>query len=166
MAKPLISVLIDTYNQQHYIEQAIVSVLEQDFPARDMEVVVVDDGSTDSTPSIVQKFVPRVRHSRLQNGGQAEAYNASFPELKGQIVSFLDGDDWWAPQKLTAVAEAFEANPEAAEVGHGFFEVRGTESAKEMFVPAKTCWLDLKSAESARLADAGLTLLGTSRLSV
>ena len=58
MTKPHISVLIDTYNQERYIEQAIVSVLEQDFPREEMEIVVVDDGSTDSTPSIIQKFVP------------------------------------------------------------------------------------------------------------
>ena len=58
MTKPHISVLIDTYNHERYIEQAIVSVLEQDFPREEMEIVVVDDGSTDSTPSIIQKFLP------------------------------------------------------------------------------------------------------------
>ena len=62
MTTPRISVLIDTYNHERYIEQAIVSVLEQDFPAREMEIVVVDDGSTDSTPSIIQKFLPRLRY--------------------------------------------------------------------------------------------------------
>jgi glycosyltransferase involved in cell wall biosynthesis len=166
MTKPYISVLIDTYNQERYIEQAIVSVLEQDFPAEDIEIVVVDDGSTDGTAAIIQKFVPRVRYIQLKNGGQASAYNATFPELRGRIVSFLDGDDWWAREKLTAVADAFETNPEIAEVGHGFFEVCGTAPPREMFVPAATCRFDLSSIASARLANAGLTLLGTSRLSV
>src|ERR1700739_271726 len=101
MAEPLISVLIDTYNHERYIEQAIVSVLEQDFPAGEMEIVVVDDGSTDGTPSILQKYLPSVRYIRLPNGGQASAYNACLPELRGRIVSFLDGDDWWVPGKLT-----------------------------------------------------------------
>ena len=64
------------------------------------------------------------------------------------------------------MAEAFERNPGIAAVGHGFYEVRDNEPAREMFVPAKTCLLDLSSVEAARLADAGLTLLGTSRLSV
>ena len=166
MTTPRISVLIDTYNHERYIEQAIVSVLEQDFPAKDIEIVVVDDGSTDGTAAIIQKFVPRVRYLRLKNGGQASAYNATFPELRGHIVSFLDGDDWWAREKLTAVADTFETNPEVAEVGHGFFEVRGTEPPREMFVPSATCRFDLNSVASARLANAGLTLLGTSRLSV
>jgi len=166
MTTPHISVLIDTYNHERYIEQAITSVLEQDFPAEQVEILVVDDGSTDRTPEIVGKFVPRVRYLRKENGGQASAFNVSIPELHGRIVSFLDGDDWWAKEKLTAVAEAFERNPEVAAVGHGFYEVRDDEPPREMFVPAKTCRLDLTSVEAARLADAGLTLLGTSRLSV
>src|SRR5580704_18442145 len=166
MTTPRISVLIDTYNQERYIEQAIMSVLEQDFPAEEVEILVVDDGSTDRTPEIIGKFVPRVRYLRKENGGQASVFNACLPQLHGRIVSFLDGDDWWAKEKLSAVAEAFEGNPGVAAVGHGFYEVRDTEPAREMFVPAKTCLLDLNSVEAARLADAGLTLLGTSRLSV
>src|ERR1700747_2690422 len=166
MTTPQISVLIDTYNHERYIEQAIVSVLEQDFPVRGMEILVVDDGSTDRTPEIVKKFVPRVRYLRKENGGQASVFNACIPELHGGVVSFLDGDDWWAKKKLASVAEAFERNPEIAAVGHGYYEVRDDEPPREMFVPAKTCRLDLTSVEAARLADAGLTLLGTSRLSV
>jgi glycosyltransferase involved in cell wall biosynthesis len=166
MTTPHISVLIDTYNHERYIEQAIVSVLEQDFPAEEVEILVVDDGSTDRTPEIVGKFVPRVRYLRKENGGQASAFNVSIPELHGRIVSFLDGDDWWAKEKLTAVAQAFERNQEIAAVGHGFYEVRDEEPPREMFVPARTCRLDLTSVEAARFADAGLTLLGTSRLSV
>ena len=166
MKTPLISVLIDTYNQERYIEQAIVSVLDEDFPAEEMEILVVDDGSTDRTPEIVNKFVPRVRYLRKENGGQASAFNVCIPELHGRIVSFLDGDDWWAEKKLAAVAEAFERNPEIAAVGHGYYEVRDDEPPREMFVPAKTCRLDLTSVEAARFANAGLTLLGTSRLSV
>jgi glycosyltransferase involved in cell wall biosynthesis len=166
MKTPLISVLIDTYNQERYIEQAVVSVLEQDFPAEETEIVLVDDGSTDRTSEIANKFVPRVRYLRKENGGQASAFNACIPELHGRIVSFLDGDDWWAKEKLAAVAEAFQQNPEIAAVGHGYYEVREDEPAREMFVAAKTCRLDLTSVEAARFANAGLTLLGTSRLSV
>jgi len=166
MRTPHISVLIDTYNHERYIEQAIVSVLEQDFPREEMEIVVVDDGSTDNTPSIIKKFLPQLRYIRKNNGGQASAFNAAIPELRGSIVAFLDGDDWWTKQKLSVIAETFEANPKIAAVGHGFYEVQDTAPAREMFVPAKTCLLDLSSVEAARLADAGLALLGTSRLAV
>jgi glycosyltransferase involved in cell wall biosynthesis len=166
MTTPLISVFINTYNQEQYIEQAILSVVEQDFPATEMEILVVDDGSTDNTPQLVQKFAGRVRHLRKENGGQVSAYNAALPEMGGEIVAFLDGDDWWAKEKLSAVAEAFEANPGIAAVGHGFYEVYGNEPPRHMSVPDQTRLLDLSSAQAARLANAGLTLLGTSRLSV
>ncbi|MGA8678421.1 MAG: glycosyltransferase family A protein [Candidatus Acidiferrales bacterium] len=164
--EPLISVLIDTYNHERYIEQAIVSALEQDFPAADVEILVVDDGSIDKTSSIIQRFVPRVRYLRKENGGQASAFNAGIPELRGRIVAFLDGDDWWAKGKLTAIAKAFEVNPEIAAVGHGFYEICESDPPREMIVPANACRFDLSSADAARFAGRGLTLLGTSRLSV
>ena len=122
MTRPLISVLIDTYNQEKYIEQSVVSAVEQDFPASDWEIVVVDDGSTDRTPKIVRKFAPRVRLLRKENGGQASAFNAACPELRGEIIALLDGDDWFAPGKLAAVAAAFEQNPHAGAVSHGYYE--------------------------------------------
>jgi glycosyltransferase involved in cell wall biosynthesis len=86
-------VLIDTYNHERFIEQTIVSVLEQDFPTADREIIVVDDGSADGTPEIVKKFEPRVRLLRKKNGGQASAFNAGIPQCKGEIVTFLDGGD-------------------------------------------------------------------------
>jgi glycosyltransferase involved in cell wall biosynthesis len=166
MKTPHISVLIDTYNHERYIEQAIVSVLEQDFPADEMEIVVVDDGSTDSTPSIIEKYSSRLRYIRKKNGGQASAFNTAIPELRGSIVAFLDGDDWWAKRKLSAAAETFEANPEIAAVGHGFYEACDNDPPREMIVPANSCRFDLSSVDAARFAGRGLTLLGTSRLSV
>ena len=94
MSGRFVSVLIDTYNQERFIEKAIVSVLEQDFPASEREIIVVDDGSSDATPEIVRKFAPQVRLLRKTNGGQASAFNAGIPECKGEITAFLDGDDW------------------------------------------------------------------------
>ncbi len=114
-----VSVLIDTYNHERFIEQAIVSALEQDFPAAEREIIVVDDGSTDRTPEIVKKFEPRVRLLRKQNGGQASAFNAGIPECRGEVVAFLDGDDWWAPEKLHAVASAL-----ASDAAIGAFRLR------------------------------------------
>lgn len=119
MARPFVSVLIDTYNHERFIEQAIASVLEQDFPASDREVLVVDDGSTDKSPEILRKFEPHIRVLRKANGGQASAFNAGIPQCQGEIVAFLDGDDWWAPGKLKQVVAAFSENPEVGMVGHG-----------------------------------------------
>src|SRR5438876_2002514 len=123
MPRPFVSVLIDTYNHERFIEQAIVSVLEQDFPSSEREIVVVDDGSTDNTPTLVEKFRPQVRYLRKANGGQASAFNVGIPEARGEIVAFLDGDDWWAPAKLSEVVKALGRNPEVGLVGHGITEV-------------------------------------------
>src|SRR5260370_14690017 len=100
LARSFVSILIDTYNHERFIEQAIVSVLEQDFPAADREIIVVDDGSADRTREIVKKFGPRVRLLRKGNGGQASAFNAGIPECQGQIISFLYRHHWWAYGKL------------------------------------------------------------------
>jgi len=93
MAKPFATALIDTYNHEAFIEKAIDSVLQQDFPASEMEILVVDDGSTDATAALVRKFAPRVRLLSKTNGGQGSAFNAAIPETIGEIVAFLDGDD-------------------------------------------------------------------------
>src|SRR5271154_1452035 len=111
MPRPAVTVLIDTYNHERFIEEAIVSVLEQDFPRAEVDILVVDDGSTDRTPEIVRKFQPDVRILRKKNGGQGSAFNAGIPETRGEIVAFLDGDDWWGKEKLTAIAEVFRAEP-------------------------------------------------------
>jgi hypothetical protein len=87
-------------------------------------------------------------------------------EATGEIVAFLDGDDWWAPTKLTAVVRAFEANPGVAAVGHGYYEIYEPVPPQEIIVPERTCLLDLSNMDAARLADAGTIFLVTSRLSV
>src|ERR1700746_1002350 len=110
MAKPFLSVLIDTYNHERFIEQAVLSVLAQDVAEGEREIIVVDDGSTDRTPEIVRRFEPRVRLIRKTNGGQASAFNTGIPECRGNIIVFLDGDDWWAQGKLQRVAEMFSTD--------------------------------------------------------
>ncbi len=71
MAKPRVTAIIDTYNHERFVEEAIVSVLEQDFSRSETEVIVVDDGLTDRTPEIVRKFEPRLRLIRKPNGGRS-----------------------------------------------------------------------------------------------
>src|SRR5579863_8962816 len=108
-----VSILIDTYNHERFIERAITSVLEQDMAMDNVEILVVDDGSTDQTSELVRRFEPRVRLIRKANGGQGSSFNAGIPECRGEIVAFLDGDDWWAPKKLRRVVEALGQDSEA-----------------------------------------------------
>src|ERR1700731_4357046 len=135
MSKPFITALIDTYNHQSFIEDAINSVLNQVFPASETEILVVDDGSTDNTREIVRKFAPRVRLLFKSNGGQASAFNAGIPEARGEIVAFLDGDDWWAKEKMNVVVDYLEGRPHIGVVGHGIYEFDSDTSRTAATIP-------------------------------
>jgi glycosyltransferase involved in cell wall biosynthesis len=138
--KPYITALIDTYNQERFIAEAIESVLAQDFPASEMEILVVDDGSTDSTPEIVRRYGERVRYIRKENGGQASALNLGFAEAHGEIVAMLDGDDVWLPSKISRVAAEFANDPDVFVVCHpGFAWIsdRNVEIEDQAFHPVR-----------------------------
>jgi glycosyltransferase involved in cell wall biosynthesis len=165
MSKPHVSVLIDTYNHERFIAQAIMSVLEQDMPMTDVEIVVVDDGSTDRTPEIVRGFEPRVRLVRKANGGQASAFNTGIPECHGDIVAFLDGDDWWAPQKLRRVVEEMERNPEVGIVGHGY-NVIYPDGHQQLHVLREGFRFRANTLEGALLLRVRGAFLGTSRMTI
>jgi glycosyltransferase involved in cell wall biosynthesis len=165
MPKPFVTVLIDTFNHERFIEEALVSVLEQGYPSEDAEVVVVDDGSTDRTPEIVAKLAPRVRLIRKANGGQASAFNAAIPEARGEIVAFLDGDDWWAPGKLKSVAEAMAADASLGIVGHGIILVH-RDGRQQTEVLREGFRFRANTPEGARLFRLRQSLMGTSRMTI
>jgi glycosyltransferase involved in cell wall biosynthesis len=130
MTAPLVTVLIDTYNYGRYIEEAIGSVLVQDFPTEQREVLVVDDGSTDDTEERVRKFGDSITYLRKPNGGQASALNFGLERSRGEIVALLDADDYWLPGKLRRVADEFEQHPDAGMVYH---KVREFDSQRGVF---------------------------------
>lgn len=169
-----LSVLVDTYNHERLIEKALRSVLEQNFPVNRpdppggedrFEVIVVDDGSTDKTPDIVRQFEPRVKLIRKSNGGQASAFNAGIPACCGDVIVFLDGDDWWKPGKLQRIAEVFAADPSLGMAGHAFVESfdDGTERIIAPRVPGRLRLDDAAGAEFFRLSRC---YFGTSRLAL
>jgi glycosyltransferase involved in cell wall biosynthesis len=102
----LVSVVIPAYNVSRFIGAAVASVLNQTY--KDVEIVVVDDRSTDGTLAELEKFRDRVKIVRHEtNQGAAAARNTGVEASRGEIVAFLDGDDLWAPGKLEAFAECF-----------------------------------------------------------
>ena len=111
---PRISIVIDNHNYARFLPAAIDSALAQTHPHT--ETIVVDDGSTDDSRSVIAAYGDRVRGVFKPNGGQASAVNAGFAECNGDVVIFLDADDSLAPGILEAVAEAFRENPGAARV--------------------------------------------------
>jgi glycosyltransferase involved in cell wall biosynthesis len=160
-----VSVLIDTYNHERFIEKAIASVLEQDFPAAQREIIVIDDGSTDATPEIVRRFEPEVRYLRKKNGGQASAFNVGIPECRGEIIAFLDGDDYWLPGKLSRVMEVFANNPAVGLVGHAIKETL-PDGSERISAPEKDEQLRINSTATARTFRLRKSFLGTSRMAI
>jgi glycosyltransferase involved in cell wall biosynthesis len=165
MSKPAVTVIIDTYNHERFIEEAIVSVLEQDFPQKETEIILVDDGSTDRTPEIARKFEPRIRVIQKPNGGQASAFNAAIPQAGGEFTAFLDGDDWWAQNKLSRALATFEKEPDLGFVGHGDTLVY-PDGRRMLHVLREGCRFEASTLEGARLFRVRGSFLGTSRMTV
>ncbi len=164
MARPYLSVLIDTYNHEKFIEQAVASVLEQDFAMGDVEIVVVDDGSTDKTPELLRKFEPRVRVLRKENGGQGSAFNFAIPQCQGEVIAFLDGDDWWKKEKLSTIVPLFQAHPEIGGIGHGILMVDDGGKLQNTVVPKETCRLNARTPKDAGKFARHGGFFGTSRV--
>jgi glycosyltransferase involved in cell wall biosynthesis len=162
---PRASILIDTYNHERFLEKAIESVLGQDGLAPDMEVLLVDDGSTDGTRDIARKFAPRVGYLGKTNGGQASAFNAGVPKLHGDVCLFLDGDDWWLPGKLRKVLEAFDRNPDVVGVGHGIVE-HYLDGRSRTLSPEAPLRVSLRDRQAASDFLPARCYLGTSRLAL
>ncbi|MBY5766558.1 glycosyltransferase [Rhizobium leguminosarum] len=116
MERPTISVLINNYNYGRFVARAIDSALSQQ--ASNVEIIVVDDGSSDESRSVLEVYDNRVKLLFQENQGQAAAMNAAVKSSSGDILCFLDADDWWAPGKLAATAAAFHSNPRASLVYH------------------------------------------------
>ena len=137
MKLPYFTVLIDAYNYGHYVEEAVASVLAQDFPCEEREILVVDDGSKDDTAARLRKFGNAIRYLYKFNGGQASAFNDGFANARGEVIALLDADDVWLPEKLARLREIFEQNPDAGMAYHRLYwwdGANGTE-ADRYFIP-------------------------------
>jgi len=114
-----VSLIIATFNHARFLGAAIDSALAQTLGA--VDVIVVDDGSTDDTPAVLARYAGRVRVLRQPNRGLAAARNAGLAAARGTYVAFLDADDVMAPTKLAAQLEVLERF--AAERGHSILEL-------------------------------------------
>jgi glycosyltransferase involved in cell wall biosynthesis len=120
-------------NYGHFTEEAIDSVLAQDFPAEQVEIIVVDDGSTDDTGERVKKYGSRIRYFYKANGGQAAALNSGFANARGEIVALLDkvvlfvAD--WAAEKRKGLSLLFDALRKLAHINDLCLVMLGRKAA-------------------------------------
>jgi len=107
---PLVSVIIPTYNRGYCISESIDSVLNQEY--RQIELIVVDDGSTDETRELVTKY-PDLIYRRLEkNSGVSHARNLGIDLAQGELICFLDSDDLWEKNKLKVQVDWMQAHPD------------------------------------------------------
>jgi glycosyltransferase involved in cell wall biosynthesis len=138
--KPEISVVITTYNIEEYVERAICSVLDQAFPS--LEIIVVDDGSSDETIKKVSKLLkgePRCKIIMQANAGPGPARNAGLKQASGRFILYLDGDDWLAPRALEKLyASAVENKSEIVLSNRRrYWDRSGLYTSKPMFLKVK-----------------------------
>lgn len=114
--EPLVSVVIDNYNYGRFLAEAIESVLNQTY--KNFELIVVDDGSTDHSRSVIESYGDRVIPVFQSNAGQGAAFSAGVEKSQGEIICFLDADDYFHPEKLAKVVQAFQAHPEWVQISH------------------------------------------------
>jgi glycosyltransferase involved in cell wall biosynthesis len=108
--QPLISCIVPVFNGEKYLAEALDSILAQTY--RPLDVIVVDDGSTDGTAALAARYGDRVRYARQDNSGAPAARNLGLNIAKGEFVAFLDADDLWDAEKLRRQIARFEARPE------------------------------------------------------
>lgn len=130
MSGPLVSVVIPAYNSERFVDEAIESVLSQSHQR--IEVIVVDDGSTDGTAARVRAYGDRVRYFHQANAGVGTARNRGLAIATGDYIAFLDGDDVWQPEKLEVQLEIAARNPES-----GLVACDGVRFSEANIVPGR-----------------------------
>ncbi len=109
-ATALISCIIPVYNGARFLAEALDSVLAQ--PHRPLEIIVVDDGSTDETAEVCRRYTGAIQYERQQNAGPAAARNRGIRRAHGEFLAFQDTDDLWHPDKLARQLARFQTRPE------------------------------------------------------
>ena len=118
MATPLVSAIVPVYNGERFVAEALRSIQAQDYAQ--IEVIVVDDGSTDRTAAIARSF-DSVRYIYQLNQGEAAARNTGVQVAEGAFLAFLDADDLWAPDKISTHINHFKQHPH---IGYAFAHIQ------------------------------------------
>jgi len=151
---PLVSVIIPTYNRAAYLQKALQSVKEQTYQS--LEIIVIDDGSTDDTRIMLEGYEVQLRYFYQENKGISGARNTGIRNANGEYVAFLDSDDYWVPEKTAQQVELFKQHPEYGLVASRCASIRLDGSYRERNRPGKSGWIleDLFKANFIRTSAA------------
>ena len=116
LSNPLVSIIINNYNYEEFLKEAIDSAIAQTYTPT--EIIVVDDGSTDNSREIIANYADKIIPIFKENGGQASAFNAGFAASCGEVIFFLDADDLFMPTKVAEVITKFEKYPQIGWLFH------------------------------------------------
>jgi len=132
---PTVSVVIPVYNCASFIGDTLQGIAQQSF--RDLEIIVVDDGSTDDTGGVVRKFDPAIHYLRQENHGPAAARNCGVSNAAGEFIAFCDHDDVWNKHHLEQSLNCFKTHPNAAMVFSNASSCRAKDDVGETHIAAK-----------------------------
>lgn len=128
----LVSVIMTVYNGEKYIEKALQSIIDQDYS--NVEIIVIDDGSTDNTAKIIRQFPTEISYHYQKNSGIATGWNNGVEKARGTYLSFIDSDDIWTDGKLKFQVQILENHPDI-DISFGyaqeFFESEKNQKKKE-----------------------------------
>ena len=131
----LISVIMANYNYAKYIEKAISSVIHQTY--QDVELIIIDDGSTDDSWEIISKYKEiyseKITAIKQKNSGQADSFNKGFKHAKGDIICFLDSDDYWEKNKLEVIKDIFCKNHNISIIQHNLYLIKDETPTKHLY---------------------------------
>jgi glycosyltransferase involved in cell wall biosynthesis len=128
--QPLVSVIVPVYNAAKYLDEAIESILIQTYP--NMEVIAVNDGSTDESLHVLEKYNSRITIIDSTNKGTPAARNQGIRVSTGSYLAFLDADDIWYPEKLSVQMDVFDKNPDVALTYCCFEEFQSPDLSEEL----------------------------------
>lgn len=152
-SNPLASIIINNYNYGRFLGEAIDSALNQGYPH--IEVIVVDDGSTDNSQEVVESYGNRIISVLKENGGQASAFNAGFAASRGEVIFLLDSDDTFLPKKVADVVDVFTEYPDT---GWCFHSLRLVDENNNMLLegrheagPSRRCDFRMEVREKGKM---------------
>jgi len=166
MKEKTVSVIIPTYNRARYLPEAIESVLGQTY--KDIEIIVVDDGSTDDTREKLRPYMDRIKYVHTDNGGPARARNVGMRMARGKYIAFLDSDDHYYPYKIEVQAGFLDGHDDVALVCSEFsaFSDKGILDEFHLKRYHRSAYMDSEAtyeniySKSMSMTEAGLSLKG------